>query len=134
MFTCQLCGAHVPRGVPRRLVVTLRRPRIYSARWTRTRNTPYARDHYDWRDLPRSKNGGRIHGKPRYIEVLIPQHTGWEIAREKAACPACASSHRYRSATCGKDRAQVPTTMDKPHDFARIAGDAIKSEVISHRK
>ncbi|MGN6369542.1 MAG: hypothetical protein ACTHN5_14890 [Phycisphaerae bacterium] len=89
MFKCQLCGTQVPRGTPQHKLITQRRPQIYSQEWTRAPNTP-ANKLRPWRELPRSKSGGKRHGKPRFIEVLIPKHTGWEIAEEKTVCPRCA--------------------------------------------
>jgi hypothetical protein len=89
MYICQLCGTQVPRGTPQKKLVTKRRPQIYSQEWVRAPNTEAnkARVH---RKLPRSRDGGRHKGKPRFIEVLIPKHTGWEIAEEKRVCAACA--------------------------------------------
>ena len=89
MFKCQLCGTQVPRGIPQQKLITNRRPQIYSQQWTRAPNTE-ANKLREWRELPRSQSGGRKHGKPRFIEVLIPKHTGWEIAEEKDVCPRCA--------------------------------------------
>jgi hypothetical protein len=71
------------------LVVTQKREQVYSHKWTRVLNTQKNRGKRYWRELPRSKDGGRNKGKPRFIEVLVPEHVGWEIACEKRACPAC---------------------------------------------
>lgn len=90
MFKCQLCGRQVPRSVPSRLVITKKREKIYSYQWVRAPNTERNKKRVH-RSLPRSKDGGRKNGKPRFIEVEIPQHTGWEIAEEKRACPTCAN-------------------------------------------
>ena len=91
MFKCQLCGTQVPRGVPPQLVITQKRPRVYSHHWLVAPNCQRARDTRLWRELPRSKNGGRKNGKPRFIEIYVPNHSGWEIAREMRACGACAA-------------------------------------------
>jgi hypothetical protein len=90
MYICQFCGTQVPRGTPQRKLITKRRPQIYSQQWVRAPNTE-ANKTREHRKLPRSKDGGRNNGKPRFIEVLIPKHTGWEIAEEKRVCPACAT-------------------------------------------
>ena len=92
MFKCQLCGTQVPRGTPQQKLITKRRPQIYSQEWTRAPNTE-ANKLREWRELPRSQSGGRggrKNRKPRFIEVLIPKHIGWEIAEEKRICPRCA--------------------------------------------
>jgi hypothetical protein len=78
---------------PRKLV-TRQRPRTYSQEWVRVINSQKAKDSHEWRDLPQSKSGGRVRGKPRYIEVLIPKHTGWEIAEEVNVCPECSKTVR----------------------------------------
>ncbi len=57
-------------------------------------NTKRNQERGEWRKLPRKKDGGRKNGKPRFIEVLIPNHTGWEIVKEERACPKCAAGHR----------------------------------------
>jgi hypothetical protein len=92
MFKCQQCGTQVPRGVSERKLVTRKRPRVYSQVWVRARNTPEAKDSHTWRDLPRARSGGKVRGKPRYLEILVPQHTGWEIAEEQRVCAHCAPS------------------------------------------
>lgn len=89
MFTCQQCGTQVPRGVAERKLVTRKRPRVYSQVWVRVRNTQEARDHHLFRYLPRSRDGGKVRGKPRFIEVLVPEHTGWEIGEERRVCRRC---------------------------------------------
>ena len=89
MFKCQLCGTQVPRGTPQKKLITQRRPQIYSQQWTRAPNTEANRARLH-RKLPRSEDGGRKNGKPRFIELLIPKHTGWEIAKEIPICPRCA--------------------------------------------
>jgi hypothetical protein len=94
MYKCQLCGTQVPRGTPQKKLITRTRPQIYSQEWVRVRNTE-ANKLRMWRELPRSRDGGRHKGKPRFIEVLVPKHTGWEIAEERAACHGCFhQSHR----------------------------------------
>jgi len=91
MFKCQLCGTQVPRGVLSQLVVTRKRHRIYSEKWMVVPNTQHHRDHRVWRDLPRSRCGGKHQGKPRLIEIYVPVHVGWEIAEAKRACRPCVS-------------------------------------------
>ncbi len=91
MFKCQSCGTQVPHGVSQRKRVTRKRPRTYGQHWLRVRNSKKVRDTHIHRELPRSKDGGRVRGKPRFIEILVPLHTGWEIAREIGVCPACFS-------------------------------------------
>jgi hypothetical protein len=89
MFKCQKCGTQVPRGVPERKLITRKRPRTYGQKWVVARGTEKSKDAHVWRDLPRSRSGGRVKGKPRYIEVLVPLHTGWEIAEEQRVCSRC---------------------------------------------
>jgi hypothetical protein len=89
MYICQLCGTQVPRGTPQRKLITKRRPQVYTQTWVRVRNTEAHRLRI-WRELPRSKDGGRKKGKPRFIEIAVPKHIGWEIAEEKRVCPKCA--------------------------------------------
>jgi len=90
MFKCQLCGTQVPRGVSPVMVVTGRRARVYSKKWIRVPNSEEAKEKWQWRDLPRKLRGGRRQGKPRFIETLIPENEGWEIAQERRMCRACA--------------------------------------------
>jgi hypothetical protein len=88
MYKCQLCGTQIPRGTPQKKLITRTRPQIYSQEWVRVRNTE-ANKLRTWRELPRSRDGGRHKGKPRFIEVLVPTHTGWEIAEERSVCRNC---------------------------------------------
>jgi hypothetical protein len=90
MYKCQLCGTQVPPGTPQKKRITRTRPQTYSQEWVRVRNTE-ANKLRTWRELPRSRSGGRHKGKPRFIEVLVPKHIGWEIAEERSACRNCFS-------------------------------------------
>jgi hypothetical protein len=95
MFKCQVCGIQVPRGVPSKKVVTEIRDRVYSRVWIRAPNTERNKARGAWRSLPRKLDGGKRDGKPRLIEMLVPEHVGWEIVTERRACPACAGKHRF---------------------------------------
>ncbi len=86
MYKCQSCGTQVPRGTRQIKRVSRKRSRIYSQHWLIVRNTKKARDTHIHRDLPRSQRGGKKNGQPRFIEVLVPNHTGWEIAEEQRIC------------------------------------------------
>ena len=97
MFKCQFCGTQVSRGVRPTVVVTATRPRVYSQQWRPVPNTPDSKAKWEWRKLPKSKQGGTRHHKPRLIEALIPQHTGWEIVQERQACNVCSKGRKARS-------------------------------------
>lgn len=69
MFVCELCGSQVAPRIPARRVVLAWRPRRYPVRDYHVRQTGRSRLVHD--------EGG----------------SGYEIAREASACPACAARH-----------------------------------------
>jgi rubrerythrin len=74
MYRCQICQQSVPVGTKARRVVTETRPRVYPFRAEANR------------------------GIKRNTKIIYPDDTGgtgWEIAREITACPAC-SEQRER--------------------------------------
>jgi hypothetical protein len=74
MFRCQLCGVAVGPRVRAARIIVKRRVKQYPFR--KEANTVYRPD----RD-----------GKMKEKKIDDPGGTGWEIAREARACPACAA-------------------------------------------
>lgn len=71
MFICQVCGGVVPPRTPAARVVVHRRAKRYPRREKANRLPP-----------------GETDEKKRPAD---PGGTGWEIAKEAAACPDCAA-------------------------------------------
>jgi hypothetical protein len=89
MYRCQVCGTIVPRGVSRKTVVIQKRARVYAQHWVRAPNTQENRDRFQFRELDRKRRGGKKGGKPRFIEILVPRHEGWEIVKEVGVGTLC---------------------------------------------
>jgi hypothetical protein len=70
-------------------MVVERRAKVYSQHWVRAPNTEVNKERFQWRDLDRKRRGGRKQGKPRFIEILVPRHEGWEIVKEVGVCALC---------------------------------------------
>jgi hypothetical protein len=88
MFICQFCGTQVPRGVPLHRIVTKTRPKTYTGRWVKARNTDENKDAHEWRRIAGHK-AHKVRGKPKFIEIWVPGVQGSEIVEELRACPDC---------------------------------------------